>query len=369
MSIKILIVANSKPMNTNKKGNSHEKKMKPSTIVYAIIVFIIAYILIVGFLIYGFGVNNRLTQTTSKIIPYPAAIIGSKKIITINELNDNLQAVRKFYENQDFSQVGMRVDFTTEDGQKRLKIREKQLFNKMIENKVIEILAKERGINITAETVDQNVKRKLDEYGTAEEAKANLEKLYGWTLDDFKNKVVRPSLYAEELEKSILDQNKKEFSAGAQTKINEAKKELDGKADFAETAKQYSEGATAREGGELGWFAKNQLIPEVAEAAFSLKKGATSGVIESELGYHIIEVEDKKTENGSDLVKIRQIFAKKTSFADWLDEEIKNLKIYVPLKDFYWNKEKGIAEFRSDDMKKFEKNLLENYQGDASIIF
>lgn len=356
-------------MNKGMKNNKKEKKLKNTTIIYTAIIIAAAYLILIAVLIYGFGVNNRLTKFTSKYIPYPAAIVNYKSFITVNDLDNNLQSIKRFYENQDFSQIGMRVDFSTDEGKKRLKIREKQLLNKMIEDKAIEILSQKNGVRITADLVDQNVQRKLDEYGTEEATRENLSRLYGWTMDDFKKKVVRPGLYSEELEKLIISQNKKEFSGAAREKIEKAKKELDGKKDFSEVAKLYSEGSTARDGGELGWFKKDQLISEVSVVAFSLNKGQRSDIIESALGYHIIEVEDKKTEGNEEMVKVKQIFTRKKSFADWLGEQIKNMKIFVPVKGYYWNQDQGLVEFSDQNLREFESNIMENFQGDASVIF
>lgn len=349
--------------------NSKQKKIKPLTIAYSAVIFVVAYILFIGILIYGFGVKNRITETTAKYFPYPAAVVNNKKIITVSELSSNLKSIKKFYESQDFSQAGMRVDFSTDDGQKRLKLKEKQLFNKMIEDEAIEILARRNGIKITAEEIRQSVKRKMDEYGTGDSVKENLSKLYDWTLSDFEEKIVKPGLYGEELEKLIVSQNKNDFAESAKEKIEKAKNELENKKDFSEAARVYSDGSTAGAGGELGWFKKDQLISEVSAVAFSLKKGQRSDIIESVLGYHIIELEDKKTENREELVKIRQIFARKKTFADWLGEEIKKMKIYIPLKDYYWDKEKGTVEFSGEEMREFEKNIMENFKGDASVIF
>ncbi len=356
-------------MDANNQKQDVKKKIKPLTAIYSLAVAIAACLIIAGVLIYGFGAKNKITETAAKYFPYPAAIVDYKSIVTASELNNNLQSVKRFYESQDFSQAGMRVDFSTEDGQKRLKMKERQLLNKMIEDKAVEMLARQNGIKITAEEVKQNVKRKLDEYGTGDSVKEKLSKLYGWTLSDFEEKIVKPGLYGEELEKLILSQNKDDFAKSAEEKIEKAKSELNNEKDFSETAKTYSDGSTAGEGGELGWFKKDQLISEVSAAAFSLKKGQTSDIIESVLGYHIIELEDKKTENGEDMVKIKQIFARKKAFAGWLDEKIKEMKIYIPLKDYYWSKEKGMVEFGNEEMIKFEKSIYDNYGGDASTIF
>ncbi len=65
--------------------------------------------------------------------------------------------------------------------------------------------------------------------------------------------------------------------------------------DFTDLAKKNSEDTgSAEKGGELGWIVKGQTVPGFEKAAFSLKPGDTSGVIETEYGYHIIQVEDKQ---------------------------------------------------------------------------
>ncbi|MCX6765959.1 MAG: peptidylprolyl isomerase [Candidatus Moranbacteria bacterium] len=350
----------------NKKA---DKKLKISTVFYALIIAIAAYFVLIGILIYGFGTSNKLTKFTAKYVPYPAAVVNQKNFITIDALRSNLQSIKSFYENQDFSSIGMRVDFSTEDGKKRLQIRERGLLNKMIEDEAIEILARRNGIIITAEAADQNVERKLEEYGNKEEVENRLSRLYGWTLSDFKEKIVKPAMYREELEKMVLSQKKEEFSREAREKIEKAADLLSEKKDFAEVANSYSQGLTAGEGGELGWFRKNQLIPELADLIFSLQKGKRSDIIESSLGYHIVEVENRKVENGEELVKIRQIFARKKTFADWLGEEMGKMRILIPLKDYYWDSQRLLVEFKDAGMREFEKDVRENFQGDASIIF
>jgi peptidyl-prolyl cis-trans isomerase C len=65
-------------------------------------------------------------------------------------------------------------------------------------------------------------------------------------------------------------------------------------ADFATLAKQKSKDPGAAEGGDLGWFTKDQMVPEFAEAAFKLDKGQISDPIKTQFGWHIIKVEDKR---------------------------------------------------------------------------
>lgn len=59
-------------------------------------------------------------------------------------------------------------------------------------------------------------------------------------------------------------------------------------ADFAELAKEYSDGPSGPQGGDLGQFAPNQMVPEFSSATMKLKIGAVSDPVESPFGYHII---------------------------------------------------------------------------------
>jgi peptidyl-prolyl cis-trans isomerase C len=64
--------------------------------------------------------------------------------------------------------------------------------------------------------------------------------------------------------------------------------------NFAEMARKYSQDPSAESGGDLGWVGRGQLDPTFEEAAFQMQKGKLSGVIQTNFGYHIIFVEDKR---------------------------------------------------------------------------
>jgi peptidyl-prolyl cis-trans isomerase C len=79
----------------------------------------------------------------------------------------------------------------------------------------------------------------------------------------------------------------------AEAKAIEA--ELKKGADFAEEAKKKSKDpSAATNGGDLGYFTKDQMVPEFTEAAFKLDKGQISDPIHTQFGWHIIKVEDKR---------------------------------------------------------------------------
>ena len=82
--------------------------------------------------------------------------------------------------------------------------------------------------------------------------------------------------------------------------------ELQKGADFAETAKSKSKDpGAAAEGGDLGFFSKDQMVPEFADAAFKLEKGQLSEPVKSPFGWHVIRVEDKRTRPMPDYEQVK----------------------------------------------------------------
>ncbi len=77
--------------------------------------------------------------------------------------------------------------------------------------------------------------------------------------------------------------------------------------DFAELARIYSEGPSGPQGGDLGFFARGAMVEEFDEVAFGLDIGEVSDPVKTQFGYHIIKVEDRKTENGELQIHARHI--------------------------------------------------------------
>lgn len=106
-------------------------------------------------------------------------------------------------------------------------------------------------------------------------------------------------------EKAFYEENPDLFEAQAQVSAkhilveNEdsanviAKEIADGLA-FEEAAKKYSTCPSKEKGGDLGYFSKGQMVPEFEKAAFEGEIGKVIGPVQTQFGYHLIRVEDKK---------------------------------------------------------------------------
>lgn len=343
--------------------------------------------IVIAIIIVGCFFYNPLREpirTFAKFFPYPVAIANGN-FITSSEIIADTEAVRNFYESQDFSKVGMRVDFNTSQGQQRLKIKEKDILDKKIENLIIIKLAKERGIKISQSDAENILNQQIKDSGNEQSFRVNLKNIYGWDVKDFRENVVVPQLYMRKLMQHYFEKESKE-TEGYQT-IQKAKNELeqDG-SNFEQIAKKYSQGKSAESGGELGWFRKDQLAPEVGNMVFNLEEGQISGVISSSLGYHIVQAlqfreiesdgknnESQSTQDGSGNeekikeVKIRQIFVSDGGFIQWLSGQKKKASVMVLPKEYKWRKDEGRVVFSDESMNKLEERLRSKADGDPSM--
>ena len=76
--------------------------------------------------------------------------------------------------------------------------------------------------------------------------------------------------------------------ADASSEIAQIKAQIDGGADFANLARKHSDCPSGKSGGDLGPFGRGQMVGPFEDAAFSLPVGGTSGVVETDFGYHLI---------------------------------------------------------------------------------
>jgi len=116
---------------------------------------------------------------------------------------------------------------------------------------------------------------------------ADLLRMYNQNKEQFRTK---ERVHAEHI---LLKTSGKPPAEDAKMKAQaeDLLKQIKGGADFAALAKKYSEDTgSAVKGGDLDWIERGQTLPEFERTAFALKPGETSGLVKTEVGYHIIRV-------------------------------------------------------------------------------
>ncbi len=128
-----------------------------------------------------------------------------------------------------------------------------------------------------------------------EPTEAEIAAYYAAHEDEFSQpEKVSVSLVTFPLEPSDVDrQDVRELAMEVRQEI------LDGSLDFAEAAAIYSEDGTSEEGGDLGTFDRGRMVDEFSEVAFTLPVGEISTPVETQFGYHLIEVLEQIAEGDS----------------------------------------------------------------------
>tara|TARA_R110002124_G_scaffold109401_4_gene262213 strand:- start:811 stop:1668 length:858 start_codon:yes stop_codon:yes gene_type:complete len=116
-------------------------------------------------------------------------------------------------------------------------------------------------------------------------------------------------------------------------------KQLDAGGDFAELAKEHSKDPGAANGGDLGYFTKEEMVPEFSTAAFALKKGAYSKEpVKTQFGWHIVKAEDLRKRAAPKLEEVADQIKGKLG-QKVLEQYVQNLRKTAEIKRFTFDGE------------------------------
>lgn len=226
--------------------------------------------------------------------------------------------------------------------QNRSRINQQELFQKntvlfkpavdrIISHRMIAKAAKEENIEIKQEEIDQQIESLIQQFSTKENLENTLAQK-GMTIESYKEILLIQKQMAAVLKakngdpkpstdgdaKKFYDENIESFKQDDQVRAShillnadtktpaeekeKIKKQLEqiaadiksGKITFADAAKQHSQCPSAPNGGDLDYFGKGIMAKPFEDTAFSIPKGEMSGIVETQFGFHIIQVTDKK---------------------------------------------------------------------------
>jgi peptidyl-prolyl cis-trans isomerase SurA len=206
------------------------------------------------------------------------------------------------------------------------KDRQKDLLRDLIDQQLLAERAKDMGISVETELIKRlDDVRKQNNLGTIDELQKAVEAQgIGW--EDYRTQIRNSMLTQQVIRQEVggrlnigsdevkqyYEAHKQEFNRPEQVDLGEIFLGTEGKSpeevaavhtkvedlhnrvvkgeDFAELAKRYSEGSTAKESGELGTFERGQLSPQLEEAVFKMEKGQVTDVIQTKTGFEVLKV-------------------------------------------------------------------------------
>jgi peptidyl-prolyl cis-trans isomerase C len=126
--------------------------------------------------------------------------------------------------------------------------------------------------------------------------KALMEALLDTTSKNAATDAAMKQLYDDSVKKLTPEKEvrARHILVETEDKAKEIVAKLKAGGDFIALAKENSKDPGAPEGGDLGYFAKSQMVPEFAEAAFKLEKGQISDPVKTQFGWHVIKLEDAR---------------------------------------------------------------------------
>ena len=282
----------------------------------------------------------------------------------------------------------------------RADILEKQLIQKLLVAQ-----AKIDSIVVTEDEVEAEVNNRIKYFTSVLGSKERVESYFNKSLVDIKNDLRAPTrekLIAESMQQHIVDKIRstpseiksyyKKLAKDSlpdipdkyeiqqivlKPTVSDAEKErlrdrlrsfrdqiLNGEKTFNTLAVLYSEDGASSRGGELGYMSKTEMVPEFAEAAFNLKPGKISKIVETEFGFHIIQLIDRQGEK----INVRHIILQPKVTDEEREEALHRLDtIRTYIMDNKMTFEEAAHYFSTDKKTRNNGGLVAAADGDSRI--
>jgi len=265
-----------------------------------------------------------------QIVDGIAAIVGNE-IVLRSEVN------------QFTLNTALQMGIDLQKNPQKIKELRRQVLENLIVQKILLQKAHEDSIEVDDNQVEQALDNQIKQWTQQMGSKEAVEKYFGGSInkikrkfrEDVKNRMLVDKLQQEQFQKIHISRPEveqfyktmkdslpkrgtsvelshilltvkpgKAAKEAAYERISKILKQIKAGADFSEMAKKYSEDpGSAPKGGDLGYVKRGDFVRDFEEAAFKLKAGQISGIVETKFGYHIIQMIDRKGEK----IRVRHI--------------------------------------------------------------
>ncbi|USN53860.1 MAG: peptidylprolyl isomerase [Candidatus Nomurabacteria bacterium] len=289
-------------------------------------------LIVVGLGLYVFDWKVNVVTNVAKTLRYPIVFANSQPISYTAMLEDKATLSHYYKAQSDLS-----PDLFPEPSDEELTA---IVLNKLLSDAMTNQIAHDQGVKVSNADVESEYQSVVSQSGNVETVEQNIRDLYNWDVATFKEKVIRPFLVRSAIQEKLANNNdenaqKRELADAVLARVK------NGNEDFGEVAKQFSEDeSTASNGGELGFFGQGEMVQPFEDAVSQLEPGEVSDIVETSFGYHIIQLEEKATDDdGNPTYRARHILIRTKSVDDLIDERLKDASVWLLAKGFVWSKD------------------------------
>ena len=322
--------------------NTQEDPKKQNTRLFVLLgaaVVVLGAVIGVGvYKVYAKTATDKFSLAIARALNLPAVKVGTDKI-PYTAYAEDLKAIHAM---RDYDKAQREAGIAP-DRSPGADLTEEQMTDqvlwRLVNNLLVNNAAKKYAVAIEDKDVETLKAQMLQQFKDEAAANEELTKRYGWDMKIYEQKVMRPFILQTKLAQQIKDdaKTKEDLKAQAEKVLEEVKNG----GDFPALAKQYNTDSTGERGGDLGWFGKGEMVPEFEQAAFSIKKGEVyPTLVESVYGYHIIRLDDKRTEKVKDAngktvnqaqVRASQVLFRFPDLLSYLEKQAKdgNIRLYL----------------------------------------
>lgn len=256
------------------------------------------------------------TITPSPTPPAPLAALVNGEYVFLADFEQRFSQYKQALLDQG-------LDPNTEDGQAMLAQARSDVLEGMIDSVLVEQGSAQLGVSLTDEEVEQQMEADVAA-GGGQEAFEEWLAATAQTRDDYKE-MLRQSMLAQRVMEAVTGEvpfeaeqvHARLIMVGTEAEAQEVLAQIQAGADFVALARQHSlDVATRENGGDVGWFPRGLVAPELETAAFALQPGQVSDVVLLGEGYHIIQVIERQ--DGRPLSEEMQIDLRRAQFELWL---------------------------------------------------
>lgn len=291
--------------------------------------------------IYRYGWNSPIVQKVENMIPYPIAMVDWS-LIPLRTYRTDVETLKYYYSKQVAAQEELASRVPSD-----LVLQELAL-NRLIQETVTAQLLKQFNIEVASSAVDDYFQKNIvDPADDPEQVSFYIKELYNWDTETYKQKSIRPILAEQALAKALAENEQQKTDA--RNRLLDIQRQLESGASFEDLATQYSEDPSKTNGGDLGFFGRNEMVKPFEEAAFSLKPGEVSDIVETIYGFHLILMVDRATDDSDgdgveeEKVHAKHILIKTKTTETMVEERLRSASVRILLPQFAWDEEQLTA--------------------------